>query len=299
MGPDFGAFILQASLPQLGEITAKALQGDVTTITLLGIGAIVCFVLLILLVELMMWFIGPIKRFFVILLLGIFSLLFLSSLAGKILAESVTPIVFLAGTIGAIFVAISVSIALLSFKKEWLKPKEKKIAGLKSEMKKLVAEQYEEALEGQKHLLVEPKAVQQMQSQQPEQKETFSKENILLLFKDDSALAFLSYLFAIEAGAICSIQFAVQDEAVGLTIFAIFLIAAMVFIKSTYQNYLTGLKRLLAALLLGAIFSIALSNAWLNTPLEQLLSLAFFKTSAPIALMIGIAAMLLIESKGQ
>ena len=85
---------------------------------------------------------------------------------------------------------------------------------------------------------------------------------------------------------------------VGVAFFAIFIIAGLFFIHFTYHNYLTGLRHLFLAVLVGAIIAIVLGYFWGNLPLNELLSPAFFQSSALVALVTGLALSLFMGGKG-
>jgi uncharacterized membrane protein len=100
-----------------------------------------------------------------------------------------------------------------------------------------------------------------------------------------------------EFGVISGITVSAPNPTIGLIFFAMFLIGALVFIKSTYHNYLTGLKHLFIALLFGAALSVVLAHIWLGFTLEELLSLTYFQTNALVALVTGLAVSLFMGSK--
>ena len=289
-------FFLETALPSFNEIIENALAGDVTTISLLGIGLIVCFILLILVVDLADWVIGLTKRFFLLAIILTANLLFFFAVFEKAFSAERGPGIIVAAIIGSFFAILALVISIISLKRELFKPKDEKVADLESEMKKLVAERFEEELEGklfeksQDAIIAGKINVQQA-------KKPFNLRDFLMHFQDNSSLALLSYLVVAEFGIIAALPISIESEQFGLIAFAVFLIAAMVFIKSTYKNYLKGIKYMLITLLIGAPIAIAISNAWLGIPLEQLFSLYFFKTRSVVALMVGIAIELFLGSK--
>lgn len=299
MDIDLNSLIYQTVVPAANDVFAKAMQGDVTTIALLGIGIIVCFVLVVLLVELAAWLIGLIKRFFLFLIVAVSTLLFFFSFQDKIFVAEPDLTLVVSGVIGVLFAFVALLISVLSIKREWQKPKEEKISDLKSEMKRLVVERFEGELEGKVTTQARPEITPtQVQSQGMLTRQALNPKNILASFHDRSLLAVLSYMVVAEFGVISGVTISAPNESVGLLFFAMFLIAALLFIKSTYHNYLTGLKHLFVALLIGAALSVILSNVWLNVPLEELLALNYFKTNALVALVTGLAVSLFMGSKG-
>ncbi len=85
---------------------------------------------------------------------------------------------------------------------------------------------------------------------------------------------------------------------VGIAFFVIFLIAGLVFIHFTYNNYLTGLRHLVMAILIGTIIALVLGHFWGNIPIDQLLLPTFFQTDALVALVTGLALSLFMGGKG-
>jgi len=296
---DLNLFIYQTVMPAANEVFSKAMAGDVTTIALLGIGGIVCIVLLILLVELAAWLIGLIKRFLLFLIVAASTTLFFFSFQGKIFVPNPDLSLVAAGIIGLVFALIALAISIVSIKREWQKPKEEKIADLKSEMKALVSQKFERELEGKAIKEARPEIMAtQVQSPQMLTKQALSPSKLLASFQDRSLLAVLSYMVVAEFGVISGVTISAPNYTVGVFFFAMFLVAALLFIKSTYHNYLTGLKHLLIALAFGATLSVILAHIWLAIPLETLLSLGYFQTNALVALVTGLAVSLFMGSKG-
>jgi hypothetical protein len=299
MNIDLNTFVYETILPAANELFAKAAGGDVTTIALIGIGIIVCFVMLILLIELAAWMIGLIKRFFLFLIVASSTALFFFSFQDKIFVPNPDLVLVASGAIGVIFAIVALSISIISLKREWVKPKAQKVADLKSEMKKLVVKRFEDELQGKAVKEARP-AVTATKVQAPQMMSTqaLTAKNILSSFHDRSLLAVLSYMVVAEFGVISGVTISAPNASVGLMFFAMFLIAALIFIKSTYHNYLTGLKHLFVALAVGGILSIVLSNVWLGVPLENLISMSYFQTNALVALVTGLAVSLFMGSKG-
>lgn len=296
--PDINGILQEYAFPAANSILEKALAGDVSTIALLGIAAIVLFVIVVLLVELAAWLINLVKRLLLFVIVAVSACLFLFSFQSKIFAAEPGTAFVAAGAIGIAFAIVAFAISFISLKREWQKPKEQKIAELKSEMKKLVSEQFEGELAGnvQKEAMPEITAAQAQQAA-PVSKQAPALAGFFALFHDRGILAVLSYVVVVEFGIISGIAISVPSVGIGLVFFALFLVAALVFIKSTYHSPLMGIKHLLVALAVGGVLSIALSNVWLSIPLETILSLQYFQTSALVALMAGLAVSLFIGSK--
>ena len=126
-------------------------------------------------------------------------------------------------------------------------------------------------------------------------KDSLSVSNL----KSDKSLgAVLAYLVIAQFGVFSSKTMPAPSFQVGIAFFVIFLIAGLVFIHFTYNNYLTGLRHLVMAILIGTIIALVLGHFWGNIPIDQLLSLSFFQTDALVALVTGLALSLFMGGKG-
>jgi hypothetical protein len=114
---------------------------------------------------------------------------------------------------------------------------------------------------------------------------------------DRSLLAVISYVIIAEFGIFSSKTIAAPNPNVGMMFAAIFLGAALVFIKVSYNNYVKGLVHLIVACIFAAGLSILLGHYWASIPLEVLLSVEYFRTSALVAFITGIAVSLLMGQK--
>lgn len=126
-------------------------------------------------------------------------------------------------------------------------------------------------------------------------RESLSVSNL----KSDKSLgAVLAYLVIAQFGVFSSKTMPAPSFQVGIAFFVIFLVAGLFFIHFTYNNYLTGLRHLLMAIILGTIIALILGHFWGNIPLDTLLSPAFFQTDALVALVTGLALSLFMGGKG-
>lgn len=126
-------------------------------------------------------------------------------------------------------------------------------------------------------------------------KETLSVSN---LKNDKSIGAVLAYLIIAQFGVFSSKTIPAPTFQVGLMFFALFLVAGLFFIHFTYHNYLTGVRHLVMAVIVGTIVSVILGYFWADIPFETLLSPAFFQTDALVALVTGLALSLFMGGKG-
>jgi len=116
--------------------------------------------------------------------------------------------------------------------------------------------------------------------------------------KDDKTLgAVIAYLVVAQFGVFSSKTIAAPAADVGIAFLAIFIIAAIFFIKQSYKDYSKGLFHFTVALLFGGVLSIILGYLWAGVPLEQLLSLRYFETDSLVALITGLALSLFMGSK--
>jgi len=295
---DLNAVFNSAFAYASADLAPKAVQGDVRTIALIAIALIICFVLLILVVELLAWFAGLTKRFLLFFIAGASTVLFAASLCNRAVAGIGDPLIIAIGAAGAVFGAISLAIAALSIKNEFERTNAEKIADLKRAMITAAASQFEQYLENGGE--AEPQAaapVAGRQAGQPPAGQRAANKTIAMLLDDRGVLALLSYMVIVELGALSSLLTALPNELAGIVLLILLLAGALIFIKSNYIDYLSGLKRFLGALALGAILSAAFAVVWAAIPLSEILSLNYFKTSALIAFALALAAALLLGTR--
>jgi uncharacterized membrane protein len=143
-------------------------------------------------------------------------------------------------------------------------------------------------------------AITPTQVQQPAMlsKQVLLPKNLLQSFNDRSLLAVLSYMVVAQFGVFSGVTIGAPNQMVGMIFFGLFLVAAFVFIKTTYHNYLTGLRHLIIALVFGFALSVVLGHVWATIPLAELLSTAYFTSNSLVALVTGLAISLFMGSKG-
>jgi len=296
---DLNAMIYPAIEYVTNDVWPKTLQGDVGTIAMIGVAIIVLFVLVVLLVELTAWVLSLIKRFILFALIMVSTIFFFFSFGDKIFVENPDMTLVAIGIMGVLFGVIALIISIMSVKREMQKPWSEKVKELKQQMKEAAAEEFEKELE--KKAVVEARpAIAPTHVQQPAMlsKQAFTAAIVFAAFHDRSLLAVLSYMVVAEFGVFSGVTVSAPNETVGLIFLGLFLVAALIFIKSTYHNYLTGVKHLFVALAFGAGLSILLGHIWVSIPLEELLSLAYFKTNSLVALVTGLAVSLFLGAKG-
>lgn len=127
---------------------------------------------------------------------------------------------------------------------------------------------------------------------------TTMKEKISFesLKSDKHIGAVIAYIIIAEFGVFSSKTNAAPTIEAGLMFFIAFLLASVVFIRLTYQDYGRGLRHLAAALVIGGVLSVILGYFWGGIPLDHLLSLSYFATDALVALITGLALSLFMGS---
>ncbi|MCR4368855.1 MAG: hypothetical protein NUV67_03035 [archaeon] len=138
------------------------------------------------------------------------------------------------------------------------------------------------------------------QLQQPKSytSQALTKENLMNSLSDDrSILAVLSYVIIAQFGVFSGVTISAPNVNIGLVFFAVFVVGALIFIKTTYHDYKKGLIHLAVASAFGLVLSIMLGHFWAEMPLETLLSIGYFATDAMVAFVTGIAVSLLMGTK--
>jgi ABC-type multidrug transport system fused ATPase/permease subunit len=272
---------------------------DPVAIALLGILVILLFVVLFVVVKLFAWILSLLKRFilffFVVISLGGFLLRFKEDL----LAEPPNYSLIAVGVFGAIFAVIALVISILSLKKYWAETRALKAGVVKEGVKEAVEEEQKEELE-QEAMVDASLEITPTQVQQPQlfTKQALDPRNLRKSLQDRSLLAVLSYIIVAEFGVFSSVTIAAPNSTVGFGFFVAFMLAAFIFIKTTYYSYAVGLGHLAVGAIFGMVLSIGLGHLWVGTPLELLLSLEYFATNSLVAFITGLAVSLFMGSKG-
>ena len=120
---------------------------------------------------------------------------------------------------------------------------------------------------------------------------------IMKSFQDKSLLAVLAYIVVSEFGIFSAPTISAPNPFVGMGLAIAFFVAAIIFIKTSYHNYFKGITHLAIATIFAVILSIILAVVWVELPLETLLSLQYFETTALVATVTGLAVSLFLGSK--
>jgi len=125
----------------------------------------------------------------------------------------------------------------------------------------------------------------------------FTNVSSNLIKQEKNILTIIIYQTVAQFGVFSTPTMVAPNSYVGFVFFLIFLVAAIFFIKKTYNDFSTGLKHFGAALLYGFILSIILGFFWGRHPLNVLFSFEYFATASLVALITGIAVSLFMSSK--
>ena len=281
------------------EFYPALLNLDLTAIALLGIGLIVLFVLIILVVKLFAWVLSLAKRFILFLIIALSLTAFLLRFSDDLLAQPPNYLLIGVGVVGVVIAFIALIISVLSIRREWKGAKGLREKEIKKEIEKVVQREIEKGVEKSAKIAANP-SIAPTQLQQPRMFTTqaLTTANLLQSFHDRSILAVLSYIVVAEFGVFSSITISAPTEMVGIGLFVSFMVAAFVFIKTSYRNYSIGVRHLIVGAIFGILLSILLGHIWVGTPLEMLLSLQYFTTNSLVAFIAGLAVSLFMGSKG-
>ncbi|MCX6798660.1 MAG: hypothetical protein NTW59_01015 [Candidatus Diapherotrites archaeon] len=291
---DLNAMLYQAASYALQEVMPKAIEGDVSTLVLVLMCAITIFIGLILLVAVAAWFAGLSKRILLIAVLAASAVFFLASFAETAGASAWS---MAAGIFGIACTLLSFAIAAISFKEQFDVARSMKVALLKKQMLQAAAATMEskggeKPEPGSRFAAAKPLSKQQSGGTG----EGFLKK-IRVQLRDNSELALFCYAVVVQLGVLSGIIIAAPDELWGTVLFVLLIACGIIFVKSSFTDFLNGMRRFLLALAICAVLSMALSMAWLGLPSEQMLSIAYFKTRALAAFAAAFAIALLMGTK--
>ena len=256
------------------DLLNNSLLGDPTAIVIL---AGIAIVLLALVFGVSAFLFGFIKRFFLVIIIGLSVFFFLSTYGERLASEGLTGQLIVLGVIGIAGAIAALVIAFGAFASH-----AKKIGQEKKEEPPLPPDYTPTQLQ-------QPKAYT---SQALTPGSIFSS-----LSNDRSLLAVFSYVIIAQFGVFSSKTISAPNPETGMVFAGIFFVGAFIFIKTTYHDYRKGLTHLLAAAVFGIIMSIILGLFWAEIPIETLLSTAYFQSNAMVAFITGIAISLLMGTR--
>ena len=299
MDLDTSAFIADPVNYVIGEFFPALIEFDPVALTVSGIVVIVFFVLLILVVKFFAWLLSLIKRFILFIIVAGSLMAFFLRFQVEILAQPPNYTILAVGAVGVVFAIIAFAISLFSLSHHWREAKSKRLGEIKQDMREVVEKEVVAELKKNLKVKATP-AITPTQVQQPSMlsKQALLPKNLLDSFNDRSLLAVLSYMVVAQFGVFSGVTIGAPNQAVGMIFFGLFLVAAFVFIKTTYHHYLTGLRHLIIALVFGFALSVLLGHVWATIPLAELLSTAYFTSNSLVALVTGLAISLFMGSKG-
>lgn len=265
------------------DFVPNILQGNLLAIV---IAAIVLIFVLLVFFETAVILFSFVKRFFLAIIVFASLLLFVNNFQGKIFSPEPDLFIVSIGIIGAIVGMAALIISFFGLFRQF------KAVRIKEEITDY------DVLASKK-----PEATRQEQLKQPRiyTIESAIKEMPPLheqLQTDKSLLAVLSYIIIAEFGIFSTPTLAAPTVSVGIAFVAVFMIGAIIFIRTSYHDYARGVRHLLAASFFGLTLSVLLGHFWGNIPMEQLLSLGYFTTNSLVAFVTGIAVSLLMGTKG-
>ncbi|MBN1502897.1 hypothetical protein JW930_05100 [Candidatus Woesearchaeota archaeon] len=263
----------------LTTLPSSAFSGDVASIIII---LLVGFILLILINQLSGLFIAILKKTILFIIVALVAYDFLPKYMTFLKQEGYSFSAILVG-IGSLVICVG---ALYVASRGLFRTAKKRIEDMKFKV-----EHYGKAKLGEESKAVHP----EYESHTTSVKDAFSKHAIQ---SDKSLLTVLLYCIVAEFGVFSSRTISAPSVKVGVTFFAIFVVALLIFIKTYYADYKVALTYLSVTFGGGLLLAIILGHFWGNYPLVDLLSINFFKTDSLVALITGISVSMFAGSKG-
>jgi hypothetical protein len=306
------------------SLPSAIMQGDIFALT---IGLIAFFIAVVIINQLTALLVRFLKRAILLIIVTLAFIQFFLTLSSRVAAEGWTMDSIVFGAIGTAVGIVAIITALMVALGEYHSARKKPVhpngngkalhgtpryetpyeahpeptAVAREEFHHAVAPPHgDEFFEEYHPAQVTAPAGQQPVALQPDSafavvKEGLSFDNI----KQDRSLGtVIAYLIVAQFGVFSSASIPAPSFQVGLAFFILFILAGLIFIHFTYNNYVTGLRHLFIGLVVGGIVALLLGYFWGNIPLSVLLSPAFFQTNALVALVTGLALSLFIGGKG-
>lgn len=259
------------------SLVSNAFSGDPTAAIILALLLIVSVALVF---EVSSVLFGILKRGFLLIIVGLSTYYFVATYGQKLASEGLTGQLIFAGVIGLAVIASALVISFGSFAKH--------VRFLPAWLRR------------EKVVVKEPKEVSSSKLAEIEvgEIEVLSRQGLSSSLKDErSILAVLSYVVVAQFGVFSTVTISAPNPVTGMIFFAVFFLAAFVFIRTTYHNYVNGVRHLVIAAVFGLATSIILGIIWAEIPIAKMLSLGYFETEAMVAFVTGIAVSLLMGTK--
>lgn len=288
---DIQSYIAQG-MDYLLNLPAKVQSGDLFAIMV----ALIILYCIVMLLKKFTRVVAPgAKKIFILLIIVIAAYIFFQNFLLRILTEGLTLDNIIFGFGGLLCGILAVTVALHGAVKSYKKGKEEKLAQTAPGTAPPGPAPYPVYPPGY------PGEYNGAAGYPPQQPPAESQQSVipfLNLTKDNSVGMVIIYLIIAEFGIFSSKTIAAVSSEMGFYFFLIFMVAAFIFIKLTYHDYLKGLRHFAVVTLLGFILSVILGHFWGGIPIDTLLSMDYFGSDALVALITGIALSLFMSSKG-
>jgi len=298
---DLNAAVYNAFDYAAKEVVPKALQADMAAIAAIGIAVVALIVALIFFVELPAWILGLFKRFFLLVWIVLSAAFFLSAFNEKMSAAQPDAAAIALLAIGILSAVIAIAILIFAIKHQVLRPKAEKIREEKKRMLEAAAAEFKgqgnENAFGVEEAAVARPAATVAATEQPVKIAKPKRLNLLSFFNEKSFLAAFAFVIVFELGACSGLSVSMPDAPIALAFLGFCLLASLVFIKVAFKSPLLGARYLFFGLFFGSALAIALGHFWAGIAFEELLSLAFFKTTSFTAIIAALIASMLLGAK--
>lgn len=274
-------------LNYLLELPEKALSGDMFAIM---VSLIIIYSLVYIFVKSAKVLKNLLKKLVLFLIIALAVYIFVMDFVFKVLTYGLTPDIVVFGFTGLLCGLFALLVAFLKMGSALKKRSTEK---RKLKMDAQLNQQPSSTSYGQNNIPPVTTSAQQVPFQSP-----YIPQQITNFAKDNSIGMVIIYLIVAEFGIFSSNTIAAVNEDTGFAFFLIFMLAAFIFIKLTYNNYKTGIKHLLVAFFLGYSLSLILGYFWGGISPDVLFSKAYFATDALVALISGLSLSLFMSGKG-
>ncbi|EHQ36527.1 hypothetical protein [Methanoplanus limicola] len=280
------------------SLPENALSGDLFSVVIL---LILLYAIALLIIRVSAVMIRSIKTIVILIIIAISLYLFINDFIFRLISEGLSADNIVFGMTGLIAGFISILLAWHTARVSVRKYREHKAEKIyKEEISRIQRKRME-----YNKIETEPENIPENRHPQPEEVAQAADAmpehatNIFTEFSRDNPIGtVILYLIVAEFGIFSSKTISAATPETGLVFFIIFMALAFVFIKYTYKCYMTGLKHLAAAFVIGFLLSVVLGHFWGAIPLKDLLSVNYFSSDALVALITGLSLSLFMSSKG-
>jgi hypothetical protein len=279
------------------SLPENALSGDLFSVVIL---LILLYAIALLIIRVSALMIRSIKTIVILIIIAISLYLFINDFIFRLISEGLSADNIVFGMTGLIAGVISILLAWHTARVSVRKYREHKAEKIyKEEISRIQRKRLE-------YNKIETEPDNSPKNKHPQTLKTAQagaapggQSNIFTEFAKDNPIGtVIIYLIVAEFGIFSSKTISAATPETGLVFFIIFMALAFVFIKYTYKCYMTGLKHLSAAFVIGFLLSVLLGHFWGAIPLKDLLSVNYFSSDALVALITGLSLSLFMSSKG-